>query len=184
MKATGIVRRIDELGRVVIPKEIRRNLRIREGEPLEIFTGKEGTIILLKYAPLETMIDLAKDCTASIFRATGHIACITDRDKIIAVSGAANKEYVDKPISQELEEAIGERMSSNRLRVGNNRMLPVTSEGESTPYLSQAICPIVVDGDPMGAILLLSREPNAVMDKSDLRVVETIAAIVGSQIGM
>ena len=79
MKATGIVRRIDELGRVVIPKEIRRTLRIREGDPLEIYTDRDDEVILKKYSPIGERSSFAKDYTESIFRSLGHIACIVDR---------------------------------------------------------------------------------------------------------
>ena len=87
MRATGIVRRIDELGRVVIPKEIRRTLRIREGDPLEIYTDKDGEVILKKYSPIGEISSFAKDYTESLFRALGHIACICDRDMVVSASG-------------------------------------------------------------------------------------------------
>ena len=106
MRATGIVRRIDELGRVVIPKEIRRTLRIREGDPLEIYTDRDGEVILKKYSPIGEMSAFAKDYTESIFRSLGHIACIVDRDQVVAASGVSKKELTDKPISPDLETAI------------------------------------------------------------------------------
>ena len=106
MPATGIVRRIDELGRVVIPKEIRRTLRIREGDPLEIYTDRDGEVILKKYSPIGEMAAFAKDYTESLFRSMGHIACIVDRDQVVAASGVNKKELSDKPISHDLETAI------------------------------------------------------------------------------
>ena len=109
MRATGIVRRIDELGRVAIPKEIRRTLRIREGDPLEIYTDRDGEVILKKYSPIGEMSAFAKDYTESIFRAMGHIACIVDRDQVVAASGVSKKELSDKPISPDLETAIANR---------------------------------------------------------------------------
>ena len=87
MRATGIVRRIDDLGRVVIPKEIRRTLRIREGDPLEIYTDRDGEVILKKYSPIGEMSSFAKDYTESLFRSLGHIAVIVDRDQVVAASG-------------------------------------------------------------------------------------------------
>ena len=98
MKATGIVRRIDDLGRVVIPKEIRRTLRIREGDPLEIFVDREGEVILKKYSPIGELGDFAKEYADSLYEALGHIACIADRDTIVAVSGAPKKEFLNKPV--------------------------------------------------------------------------------------
>ena len=108
MKATGIVRRIDDLGRVVIPKEIRRTLRLREGTPLEIFTDREGEIILKKYSPMVELAAFAGQYAEAMSQATGLIVCITDRDQVIAVSGGARKELLQKAISF-LERVIGER---------------------------------------------------------------------------
>ena len=103
MKATGIVRRIDDLGRVVIPKEIRRTLRIREGDPLEIFTDREGEVILKKYSPIGELGDFAAEYAESLHNTSGHIICVADRDSIIAVSGASIKEFLEKQLSGELE---------------------------------------------------------------------------------
>ena len=111
MKATGIVRRIDDLGRVVIPKEIRRTLRIREGDPLEIFTDREGQIILKKYSPIGELSQFSKQYTDSLAQTTGHIVCITDRDQLISVSGNSKKDLMGKNISKELETVINERES-------------------------------------------------------------------------
>ena len=97
MKATGIVRRIDDLGRVVIPKEIRRTLRIREGDPLEIFTDREGEIILQKYSPIGELGEFAKHYAEALSQTSGHIACITDRDQIIAIAGG-RKDLMSNPI--------------------------------------------------------------------------------------
>src|SRR5690554_1496156 len=106
MKATGIVRRIDDLGRVVIPKEIRRTMRIREGDPLEIFTDREGEVILKKYSPIGELSDFAQEYAESIQEATGHITCISDKDNIIAVIGTSKKDYMGKKLSKELEEVL------------------------------------------------------------------------------
>ena len=106
MKATGIVRRIDDLGRVVIPKEIRRTLRIREGDPLEIFVDRDGEVILKKYSPIGELGDFAKEYAESLFESTGHITLISDRDTLIAVAGASKKEYLDKQISMLLENCM------------------------------------------------------------------------------
>lgn len=91
MKATGIVRRIDDLGRVVIPKEIRRTLRIREGDPLEIFTDREGEIILKKYSPIGELGTLAKIYAESLSQTLGCTVCITDTDQVVAASGSGKK---------------------------------------------------------------------------------------------
>ena len=109
MKATGIVRRIDDLGRVVIPKEIRRTLRLREGTPLEIFTDREGEIILKKYSPMVELAAFATQYAEAMDQSTGLMVCITDRDQIIAVSGGPKKDLMQKNISKQLEHAINER---------------------------------------------------------------------------
>ncbi|MEG2605076.1 MAG: stage V sporulation T C-terminal domain-containing protein, partial [Clostridia bacterium] len=128
MRATGIVRRIDELGRVVIPKEIRRTLRIREGDPLEIYTDRDGEVILKKYSPIGEMSAFAKDYTESIFRAMGHIVCIVDRDQVVAASGVNKKELSDKPISHDLEAAIANRQTVSISRAGGGKIVAVTNE--------------------------------------------------------
>ena len=109
MKATGVVRRIDDLGRIVIPKEIRKTLRIREGDPLEIFTDKEGEIILKKYSPIGELTEFASQYAETLAKITGHIACISDKDTIIAVSGASKKEYLEKSVSAELEKLMQDK---------------------------------------------------------------------------
>jgi AbrB family transcriptional regulator (stage V sporulation protein T) len=102
LKATGIVRRIDDLGRVVIPKEIRRTLKIREGDPLEIFTDREGEVILKKYSPIGELSDFAAQYAESLHKTSGHVTCISDRDTIIAVSGTSKKEFVEKALSPDV----------------------------------------------------------------------------------
>ena len=109
MKATGIVRRIDDLGRVVIPKEIRRTLRIREGDPLEIFTDREGEIILKKYSPIGELGTMAKLYAESLSQALGCTVCITDTDQIVAVSGAGKKDLQDQPVGREFAKLLQER---------------------------------------------------------------------------
>ena len=181
VRATGIVRRIDELGRVVIPKEIRRTLRIREGDPLEIYTDKDGEVILKKYSPIGEISSFAKDYTESLFRALGHIACITDRDMVVSASGVSRKELWDKPISRDLEAAIQGRQVVTVNRTNGGKMIAVTSEEDAAAYTAQVICPIIADGESIGAVLLLSREQNAKMGDTELKVAETTASIVGRQ---
>ena len=106
MKATGIVRRIDDLGRVVIPKEIRRTLRIRESDPLEIFTDREGEIILKKYSPIGELGTFSREYAEALAQAAGCLVCITDRDQIIGAAGSGSKEYMEKRINRDLEDMI------------------------------------------------------------------------------
>src|SRR5690625_2802274 len=113
MKATGIVRRIDDLGRIVIPKEIRRTLRIRERDALEIFTDRDGEVILKKYSPIADLEDFAQEYADSLFESTGHLCFITDRDTIIAVAGTGKKAYIGNRIPEDVVEAMEERRPIN-----------------------------------------------------------------------
>ena len=180
MKATGIVRRIDELGRVVIPKEIRRTLRIREGNPLEIFTDKDGEIILKKYSPIGELGDFSNEYAEALYHSMGHTACICDKDTIISASGTGKKELMDKPISSQLERTITERKKG--IFSAGAGLLPVTSgEGEEEKYASQVIVPIIADGDSIGAVIMLTKEPAVKMGESEMKVAETAAKFIGMQ---
>jgi len=181
LRATGIVRRIDELGRVVIPKEIRRTLRIREGDPLEIYTDRDGEVILKKYSPIGEISAFAKDYTESLFRSMGHIACICDRDMVVAASGVSRKELWDKPISREVENAIQGRQSLTLNRSGGGKVMAVTSDEDGVGYTAQVFSPIIADGEAIGGVLLMSREQGAKMGDTELKVAETTASIVGRQ---
>ena len=156
MKATGIVRRIDDLGRVVIPKEIRRTLRLREGTPLEIFTDREGEIILKKYSPMVELAAFAVQYAEAMAQSTGLMVCIADRDQIIAVSGGPKKEYYQKTISRALELAVSERQNICAAR-GEKAFIPITSD-EVEESSAEVIVPILSEGDAIGAVILLSRE--------------------------
>ena len=156
MKATGIVRRIDDLGRVVIPKEIRRTLRLREGTPLEIFTDREGEIILKKYSPMVELTAFASQYAEAMAQSTGLLVCITDRDQVIAVSGGPKKDYLQKPVSRQLETLIGERQIVTAGKDDRN-FIPIISE-EPEGVTAQVIAPIICEGDAIGAVALLSRE--------------------------
>ena len=181
MRATGIVRRIDELGRIVVPKEIRRTLRIREGDPLEIYTDRDGEIILKKYSPIGEMQSFAKDYTESLFRSLGHIACIVDRDQVVAASGVSKKELWDKPISHDLENAIANRQTVAINRNLGGKTVAVTNEEDAQGYTAQVLSPIIADGEAIGAVLLMSRENGVRMGDTEVKVAETAAGIVGRQ---
>ena len=149
MKATGIVRRIDDLGRVVIPKEIRRTLRIREGDPLEIFTDREGEIILKKYSPIGELGTFAKQYAESLAQVSGLMVCITDRDAVIAAAGGAKKDYMGKAVSQELEDIIQER-ENIQAAAGDRKYVRLVEE-ELEDCFAETICPIICEGDAIGA---------------------------------
>lgn len=182
MKATGIVRRIDDLGRVVIPKEIRRTLRIREGDPLEIFTDREGEVILKKYSPIGELSEFAKEYVESLHSSMEHVTCIADRDSIIAVAGAPKKELLEKRVSSALEKIMEEKAAVMLTPTSDSKMINITADEEGTPkYTSGVIAPIVSQGDPIGAILLLSKEPNVQMGEIEKKLAETAASFLGKQ---
>ena len=183
MKATGIVRRIDDLGRVVIPKEIRRTLRIREGDPLEIFTDREGEVILKKYSPIGELGDFAREYADSLHDSVNHITFISDRDAIIAVAGAPKKEYMDKSISPALEKIMDERKTVLIEKTSEKDNVPITidEDEERTKYSSQVICPIIAEGDPIGAVILLSKDASTVMGEMEIKVGETAAGFLARQ---
>ncbi|SFR04444.1 stage V sporulation protein T [Desulfoscipio geothermicus] len=183
MKATGIVRRIDDLGRVVIPKEIRRTLRIREGDPLEIFVDREGEVILKKYSPIGELGDFAKEYADSLHEALGHIACIADRDTIIAVSGAPKKEFLNKPVSNAIEKVMEERKAVIINNPGNDPYCAecMVIEDGDCKYSSEVIAPIISEGDPIGAVILASRESNVKMGELELKLAETAAGFLAKQ---
>ncbi|HHV61938.1 MAG TPA: stage V sporulation protein T [Firmicutes bacterium] len=184
MKATGIVRRIDDLGRVVIPKEIRRTLRIREGDPLEIFVDRDGEVILKKYSPIGELGDFAKEYVDSLNEATGHIACIADRDAIIAVAGAPKKQFVDKRISPAVEKAMEARKTVVINEPGRDEYCeacPVIEEGEECKFTAEVISPIIAEGDPIGAVILTSMTPDVKMGELEVKLAETAAGFLARQ---
>ncbi len=182
MKATGIVRRIDELGRVVIPKEIRRTLRIREGDPLEIFTDREGEIILKKYSPIGELGDFAREYADSLALSSGHTVAICDKDTVIAVSGNKVKDLLDKPINDALERIMQNRERRVANQKDGNEMISITlSDTEVDEYTAQVVVPIISAGDTIGAVVMVSREPNITMQQSELLVCETAANFLGKQ---
>ena len=184
MKATGIVRRIDDLGRVVIPKEIRRTLRIREGDPLEIFVDREGEVILKKYSPIGELGDFAKEYADSLNESTGHIACIADRDRIIAVSGAPKKEFLEKPNGPAVERVMEKRKVVLIQSPGKEEHCQncfVLEDDGCCKLTSQVIAPIIAEGDPIGAVILCSKEPNSKMGELEIKLAETAAGFLAKQ---
>ena len=181
MKATGIVRRIDELGRVVIPKEIRRTLRIREGDPLEIYTDREGEVILKKYSPIGEMGDVARQFAESLHRIVGHVAVITDRDVVLAAAGNRSKDYVDKPLSSSLEQVMTERKTIQNF-AGEGKAIPLLSTDEDgSGYICQVIVPILSEGEVIGSVSLLDREAGSAMGDAEMKVAQTASNFIGRQ---
>ncbi len=178
MKATGIVRRIDDLGRVVIPKEIRRTLRIREGEPLEIFTDHEGEIILKKYSPIGELALFAQQYAESLAQTSGHIVCVADRDQIIAAAGGG-KSLIGKSISSQLEEIIENRDVINA-RKGERRYVPIL-EDDAEEIVEQVITPIICEGDAIGAVMIYTKEEAVKMGEVEQKLALSAAGFLGRQ---
>ena len=178
MKATGIVRRIDDLGRIVIPKEIRRTLHIRESDPLEIFTDREGQVILKKYSPIGEMTTFAKQYAESLAQVSGHAALIADRDQFIAAAGGY-KHLVNKSVSRQLEEKVHNRellMASK----GDRNFIHVCEEG-TEDYQHEAIAPILCEGDNIGSVVLLENDNKARMGEVEQKLVQSAAGFLGRQ---
>ena len=177
MKATGIVRRIDDLGRVVIPKEIRRTMRIREGDPLEIFTDREGELIFKKYSPVGELSDFAAQICDSMRKSTEGVTAVCDRDTVIAVAGGAKKELLGKPISAALGEIMDKRAPFRHDSGGSS--LPV-SDAESQYCLSVAV-PVLTAGDVMGAVLFVTPRGSRPAGELELKLAQTAALFLGKQ---
>ena len=177
MKATGIVRRVDDLGRIVIPKEIRRTLKIREGDPLEIYTEKDGGVIFRKYSPMGDLQDFAAQICESIGANTGRIAAVSDRDAIIALSGAPKRELMDKPNSAELDRLMEQR--KNYRYVSGEAKLRATESSDK--YHLGVAAPILSQGDLMGCVMLLMGESSEAMQEADQRLAQTVSGFLGKQ---
>ena len=172
MKATGIVRRVDELGRLVIPKEIRRTMRLAEGTPLEIFTDREGQIILKKYSPMMELGSFAKQYAESVAQTMNQKVAVSDRDQIIAVAGGGKRELLGKTISRQLEEMIQAGL--------DKKTIPLIS-GDEDSYSAQAIYPICCEGDCIGAVILYSRENQTHFSETEYKAAACAASFLGKQ---
>ncbi|HAX31240.1 MAG TPA: stage V sporulation protein T [Oscillibacter sp.] len=170
MKATGIVRRIDDLGRVVIPKEIRRTMRIREGDPLEIYTTRDGEVIFKKYSLIGGLEEFAAQFCDTLSRSTDFSAAVTDRDAVIAMAGAGKKELLGKPLSPELERIMAER----GLYCGDG----VAVSEEDNGYRAAVAAPILCEGDVLGAVLFLSPDGRTA-GETECKLAQTVAAFLG-----
>lgn len=175
MRATGIVRRIDDLGRVVIPKEIRRTMHIRVGDPLEIYTAKDGELIFKKYSPIGELSDFAAHICDSLKKSTDRIAIVCDRDSIIAVAGGTKSELSDKNVSSELSEIMENR---SPYRDGSETRIPAVDNGS---YFLSTASPILSEGDVLGCVALISKEDSTPATELEYTLVQTIAYFLGRQ---
>ncbi len=173
MKATGIVRRIDDLGRVVIPKEIRRTMRIREGDPLEIYTTREGEVIFKKYSLIGGLEDFAAQFCDTLSRSTSFTAAVTDRDAIIAVAGSGKRELMGKQLSAQLEQVMDRR---DIYRSEGTPSMPVIDGNEK--YLVAVAAPILCAGDVLGLVLFLTGEGQS-GGETEYKLAQTVSAFLG-----
>ena len=177
MRATGIVRRIDDLGRVVIPKEIRRTLRIREGDPLEIYTDSGGEVIFKKYSPMGEMSGFAEQYADVLSRVAKCPVIITDRDHVITVSGISKKEYTDRRVSEKLEQMMENRSSFTASRSTSAALRPV----EGSERYAAVAYPILSSGDITGSIVFLMTDNSDLPDESRIKLAQAAAEFLGKQ---
>ena len=176
MKATGIVRRIDDLGRVVIPKEIRRTMRIREGDPLEIYTDADGEVIFKKYSPMGELSEFTSQYADVLYRATNMPVIVTDRDHVISAAGLSKKDTIDKHISQALE-TIMENRGSFVAGTDKYALSPV----EGLDRNAAVAYPIVGSGDVSGAVVLLFGGNGALPSQSETKSAQVASSFLGKQ---
>ena len=177
MKATGIVRRIDDLGRIVIPKEIRRTFHIKEGDSLEIYTDKDGEVIFKKYSPMGELSEFAAQICDSLHKTTGLTAAVCDRDSVIAASGSARKELMDKRISPQLEQIMENRGAY--LAEGKAELAVC---GEDSELCAAAAAPILSAGDIMGCVVFAVPRGNGAFGETENKLAQTAAAFLGRQV--
>ncbi|MDO4270617.1 MAG: stage V sporulation T C-terminal domain-containing protein [Eubacteriales bacterium] len=180
MKATGIVRRIDDLGRVVIPKEIRRTLRIREGDPLEIFTDRDGEVIFKKYSPMGELGAVAAELAEALARTAGLSCAICDRDAVIAAAGGAKKDILEKSISSDLESVMEQRAAYER-GMGDAQDIAVS---EHDAYNVVVAVPIITDGDVTGCVAFVSEDDNAKAAEVEVKLCQTAAQFLAKRVAM
>ena len=183
MKATGIVRRIDDLGRVVIPKEIRRTMRIREGDPLEIYTDREGEVIFKKYSPIGELSSFASQYADTLYKSCGMAVIIGDRDVVIASAGVSKKEYGDKALSEGLERMMESR-GMYSWKEGSEK-ISVLADGGS--HSVSCAMPIVSEGDVVGCVASLmsdeeGRGRDALGSDVESKLILTAAGFLGRQL--
>lgn len=182
MKATGIVRRIDDLGRVVIPKEIRRTMRIREGDPLEIYTDRDGEVIFKKYSPIGELSAFAAQYAETLYKTCNLAVVISDRDAVIASAGVSRKEYAEKALSEALERVM-EGRNFYLYRDGGERFSPI---GDGGSHFVSCAMPILCEGDVVGCVASLlalngERLRDTVAPEVESKLIVTAAGFLGRQ---
>lgn len=179
MKATGIVRRIDDLGRVVIPKEIRRVLRIREGDPLEIYTDRDGEVIFKKYSPIGELGAFASSYAETLHKTCELSVAICDRDSVIACAGIPKKEFTDKRLSSEIEQIMEGR---SFFRASGDEPCELAS-GYSGSYTVSCAMPIITEGDVVGCVVSMCEKSKCPSNgETEEKLVVSAASFLGKQL--
>lgn len=176
MKATGIVRRIDDLGRIVIPKEIRRSFRIKEGDPLEIFTDAEGEVIFKKYSPIGELSNFASQYAEVLHKNGGLPIAIMDNDHVVAASGISKREILERRVTKNLEEIMEHRA----IHIANNK-IPGINAIEGYDRKANVVYPIIYGGDVSGAVCMIEDENHTLPSETDIKLVQVAAAFLGKQ---
>ena len=179
MRETGIVRRIDELGRVVIPKEIRKTLRIRENDPLEFYTERDQ-LILKKYSPVSSVSEIAESIAQSIYQILEKPCVITDTDAVLIVTGNKDRDWVNKTLSAEFEKILKDRKSLVASRQDGNNPVTVCRGGEPDVE-NQIVVPVVSNGDCFGAIVIYDRDKTARFTSTDVKLAQLAALTLAKQ---
>lgn len=178
MRATGIVRRIDDLGRIVIPIEIRRNMNIRDGDPLEIFVDKNGEVILKKYSAIADLADFVQGLADSLHETTHLLALVTDRDEVVAEAGAEGRGHRGRRIGEVVIRAMDGRETLVFAPDRHNHPGSVFDGEERCPFASEVIAPVIQAGDPVGAVILASTDPRQPVTQIEVKLAQTAAGFV------
>lgn len=179
MKATGIVRRIDDLGRIVVPKEIRKTMRIRQGDPMEIFINREGEILLKKYSPIGELSEFASSYAESLAQTTGYLVCITDLEAVIAAAGPRRKEFQGKPLDMMLTQLMEKRKTQMTSQKEDN-LIRITPD-DDREYQAEAISTIICSGDVIGSVVICGREEDSWQPEAMRQLIVTAAGFLGRQ---
>lgn len=178
MKATGIVRKIDELGRIVIPKEIRKTMRIKEGEALEIYVEKTGEVILKKYDPMSEQKEQIANFVEALSEELGVLVLVTDNKSVVAACGKGSKEYMGKDISRELSCVLDKRNMFNSAKSGVIKIV----EGEKLSEIAAlAVAPIISTSDLMGSVVIVSKDVTKQIGQSELKVLNIAKSFLAKQ---
>ena len=178
MEATGVVPRVDDLGRSVIPKEIRRTLRMREGDPLEIFTDAQGGVIFRKYSPVGELSPFAAQYAEVLSRTANLPTLVCDREHVVAAAGVPRREYLERRVSPELEDCMQQRRGFTSARPAGTRLFPVEGVGRAAAI----VCPIIAESDVTGAVVALAPESGPVPGETEEKLLRVAAGFLASQL--